>query len=109
MNMRRRTVQKTIAVSVLIVISLLGYFFASDVFEKADAQGPAEPAKAAEAVDVYVTGAVNNPGVHVIVKRGQTINDAIVLAGGLSDEADISAVDLSESIEKNTTLDVPYR
>lgn len=46
---------------------------------------------------VYITGAVNNPGVYYI-KKGSIVADVITMAGGMQQEADTSAINLASKV-----------
>ncbi|HHW31893.1 MAG TPA: competence protein ComEA [Clostridiaceae bacterium] len=56
-----------------------------------------------EKIHVYVTGCVNNPGI-VTLKKGQIINDAIIAAGGATNDADIENINLVYRLEGNAML-----
>ena len=55
---------------------------------------------------VYVAGEVNNKGV-VILDEGSRIVDAIELAGGTTDKADISKINLAYVLEDGTKINIP--
>ena len=57
-------------------------------------------------VIVHVTGAVKNPGI-VKLKEGSRIEDAIEAAGGLTENADISDVNLAYILEDGIKLRIP--
>lgn len=59
-----------------------------------------------EKVVVHVIGEVNNPGV-VTLKEGARIIDAINEAGGKTEEADLSKVNLAYVIEDGTQIYIP--
>jgi len=48
---------------------------------------------------VYVVGEVNKPGV-VTLKKGQIIQDAIELAGGPTEDADIENINLAYELRR---------
>ena len=58
-----------------------------------------------EEIKVYVVGEVNNPGV-VTLKKGQIIHDAIELAGGPTNNADIENINMVYELEENVMLRV---
>jgi competence protein ComEA len=58
-----------------------------------------------EEIKVYVVGEVNNPGV-VTLKKGQIIRDAIELAGGPTEKADIENINMVYELEENVMLRV---
>lgn len=57
-------------------------------------------------VIVHVTGSVKSPGV-VKLKEGSRIEDAIEAAGGLTENADISKVNLAFVVEDGTKIRIP--
>lgn len=59
-----------------------------------------------EKIKVYITGEVNNPGVKE-VGNGARIEDAIVLAGGLTEFANISKVNLAYKLEDGQKIYIP--
>lgn len=62
--------------------------------------------KESNTIKVYVTGEVNKPGVKEL-KEGSRIEDAINLAGGITDVADISKINLAYTLEDGQKLYVP--
>ncbi len=65
---------------------------------------PDEPAVAE--VQVYVTGAVNAPGVYTLFE-GARLADAIEAAGGASDRADVQAVNLALRVKDEDYWHIP--
>ena len=59
-----------------------------------------------ESVLVYVTGAVQKPGVYALT-AGSRISDVVVLAGGLLPEADTARVNLAERVVDEEHILVP--
>ena len=59
-----------------------------------------------EIVIVHVIGEVNNPGV-VKLKEGSRIIDAINKAGGKTEEADLSKINLAYIVEDGTQIYIP--
>lgn len=57
-------------------------------------------------IKVYVTGAVNNAGV-VELNEGSRIQDAINLAGGVRDDANLEEVNLAYCLEDGQKLYIP--
>jgi competence protein ComEA len=57
-------------------------------------------------VVVHVTGAVENPGV-VTLEGGSRVADAVDAAGGLSADADQSAINLARIVRDGEQVDVP--
>lgn len=58
-------------------------------------------------ISVYVCGAVNQPGVYEL-SAGSIINDAVALAGGMTDDAAIERVNLVYIMESNISIYIPY-
>ncbi|GAE90588.1 helix-hairpin-helix domain-containing protein [Acetivibrio straminisolvens] len=56
-----------------------------------------------EEIKVYVVGEVNKPGV-VTIKKGQIIQDAIELAGGPTQDADIENINLAYELQENVMI-----
>jgi competence protein ComEA len=56
-----------------------------------------------EAIKVYVVGCVKNPGI-VTIEKGQMIYDAIVMAGGLTQEADSGNINMVYKLNENVML-----
>ena len=59
-----------------------------------------------ETVVVHVIGEVNNPGV-VTLPEGSRIIDAINMAGGKTEEADLSKINLAYIVEDGTQIYIP--
>ena len=61
-----------------------------------------------EMVVVHITGAVKSPGV-VKLKQGSRIEDAIDMAGGLTENADISNVNLAYVLDDGVKILIPEK
>ncbi len=59
-----------------------------------------------EEIRVYVTGAVQRPGVYPLSDGDRWI-DALEAAGGATDDADLAAVDLARRVRDEDTILVP--
>lgn len=59
-----------------------------------------------EKIKVYVTGAVNEPGV-IELKEGERVEDAINLAGGIRDDANLEQVNLAYCLEDGQKIYIP--
>ena len=59
-----------------------------------------------ELIVIHITGSVKTPGI-VKLKEGSRIEDAIQAAGGLTEDADISKVNLAYILEDGTKLKIP--
>lgn len=57
-------------------------------------------------VIIHITGSVKNPGI-VKLKEGSRIEDAIEAAGGLTENADITKVNLAYVVEDGTKIKIP--
>jgi len=62
-----------------------------------------EDQKPEEEIKVYVVGRVKNPGI-VTLKKGDLINDAIMAAGGVEDDADLENINLVYKLTGNVML-----
>jgi competence protein ComEA len=65
----------------------------------------ASPPSAARLV-VFVAGAVKNSGV-VTLKSGARVLDAVVAAGGLTDQADVSLINFAQKVNDGQRLEIP--
>ena len=63
------------------------------------------PERVAE-LKVYVTGAVHNSGVYV-VREGDRLAEAVAAAGGATEEADMSAVNLAARVRDEDPWHIP--
>ena len=59
-----------------------------------------------EYINVFVSGAVNNPNVYTL-KKGSIIKDAVDLAGGFSEEACRDYVNLAKKLEDGEHIMIP--
>lgn len=66
---------------------------------------PSAPAKDDEAL-VYVSGAVNRPGLYKI-DTGKRVNEVINKAGGFTPDADVNKVNLAQVIKDGMHINVP--
>lgn len=57
-------------------------------------------------VQVYICGAVNNPGVYSVIK-GTILNDAVEKAGGFTGDAAITSMNLVYEINSNMSFYIP--
>ena len=57
-------------------------------------------------VQVYICGAVNNPGVYSVV-RGTILNDAVGKAGGFTKDAAVTSMNLVYEINSNMSFYIP--
>lgn len=66
-----------------------------------------EPIPTPAPVAVHVGGAVSNPGVYEL-PPGSRVRDAVLAAGGMSDEADQVSVNLAASIKDGERILIPF-
>ena len=59
-----------------------------------------------EKIAIHMTGCVKNPGI-IELKEGERIDDAIQLAGGLTEEADLTNVNLAYKVEDGQKIYIP--
>ena len=58
-----------------------------------------------EKIKVYVVGEVKNPSV-VTIEKGQIIEDAVLLAGGFTENADVENINLAYVLTENVMLQI---
>ncbi len=73
---------------------------------KTESEVPETEAKTVAAIYVYVCGCVNNPGI-VCVSEGDRIYQAVELAGGMSADADINAVNQADYVADGQKIYIP--
>ncbi len=61
-----------------------------------------------EKIEVHIKGQVNNPGI-VVINEGQRLHDAIALAGGATDIADLDAVNLAAPLSDGESKYIPAK
>lgn len=61
-----------------------------------------------EQICVYLCGAIKNPGVYYLPLESR-INDAVILAGGMLQEADADGINLAEIISDGRKIRIPYQ
>ncbi len=80
-----------------------------DIFKEEEKEEPAEELpkveekKEVSTVTVDIKGNVNNPGVYE-VENGKRINDVINMAGGLTEDADTSNINLAKIVADEMTI-----
>lgn len=80
-----------------------------DILVSNNSSNTSENSKITEDEDivvVHITGSVKTPGI-VKLKEGSRIEDAIEAAGGLTDDADISLVNLAYILDDGTKIRIP--
>lgn len=74
-----------------------------DIFKEEPLEKTEEPKKEIKKIIVDIKGMVANPGVYE-VEEGKRVNDIILLAGGLLDNADTSLINLAKIVEDEMTI-----
>lgn len=64
------------------------------------------PAPSPAPISVYVSGRVNQAGLYTL-PRGSRVNDAILAAGGFSEDADSGAINLAKVLEDGEQINIP--
>lgn len=59
-----------------------------------------------EKIKIHIIGEVNNPGIYEL-EIGARIQDAIIAAGGESNDADLNKVNLAYELEDGQKIDIP--
>ena len=105
--------KKIIIVIAIIGIVLLGFNFYNNkqdygTIESSEilTQEQSEQKETEEIIVVHITGEVKSPGV-VRVKEGNRIEDVINAAGGLTENADITNVNLAYVVEDGVKIRIP--
>ena len=108
-------IKNLIIICVCFIILVLGIFYASFKDKLVDEEYTFEDdvietkeEKVVEEVKIiiHVAGEVNNPGI-ISLKQGSRIIDAIESAGGLTEDADISNVNLAYELEDAQKIYIP--
>ncbi|MDU2066291.1 MAG: SLBB domain-containing protein [Sporomusaceae bacterium] len=111
------TYQKRLILGVVFLTLAVGAAFVFSPGSKADpgnavtslAENSApKSAKMGKEAYVYITGAVNHPGVYPLTTQ-KRVSEALMLAGGLSPEADDSKVNLVKPVKDGMHIHVPAR
>ncbi len=92
-----------------IILSDNAAMEACEDIEPTETDDPAEEAKETESIEVvvvYVCGAVQTPGVYEL-PGGSRIDDAVRAAGGFSEEADRTYVNLAAKVNDGFKLQIP--
>jgi len=104
---------KIITILIILIIIIYNFFLKKDdeeVFSYGDIvvrnEAESEAIEEVISIKVYVTGAVNNPGV-IELPEGSRIEDAINLSGGITDLANLSEVNLAYTLEDGQKLYIP--
>lgn len=106
--------RKIVIIMIILVIILVGWkIYDSSKFETEDKSQiidsntqESKTEDEEELVIVHVTGEVKKPGV-VRVKEGSRVEDIVKAAGGLTENADISNINLAYVVEDGTKIRIP--
>jgi len=107
-----------IAGTAVVCVSIAGWFYTSgrektyDIYELAAA--PVQPVDEIteqaevqnERIKIYITGAVTSPGVYEL-DEGSRVEDALILAGGPTIEADMLRINLAARLKDEQQVIVP--
>ncbi|MGD9475186.1 MAG: helix-hairpin-helix domain-containing protein [Eubacteriaceae bacterium] len=100
---------------ILIVLVFLGVFWAwylnqdsqeSEIIVSESAESSESLEESAAQIMVHVTGAVNAPGL-ISLPSGARLMDAVSAAGGFSETADQSALNLARKIKDEEQINIP--
>ena len=75
---------------------------------QASPQPTIQPTILPKKIIVHIKGQVKNPGV-LTLEEGQRVNDALTMAGGQSDKADLNAVNLAEPLIDGQEVYIPAK
>ena len=105
--------KKEIIIGLIILLCLVGagwYFFYPKedevvLIDKKENLESSDEIDDNDAIYVDIKGCINNPGVYSFNNSDNArINDLIIKAGGLTDEADTSLINLSKKLEDEMTI-----
>ncbi len=104
--------RKMVIIIGILVIILIGWkIYDNFSFSESDSEevltsNIVEKNKEEDMIVVHITGEVKKPGI-IKIKEGSRIEDAIQVAGGLTENADISNVNLAYIIEDGIKIKIP--
>ena len=102
---------KILVLLMIMIMSVSGCSSGRKESFKAEISTSAPSASEQESSDtvyVYVCGEVISPGVYELT-AGSRVKDAIVMAGGLSEEADFTAVNQAQKLKDQDKIVVPAK
>lgn len=116
MNRFNNTQKKIIIIVIIIVIGIIGYYIygrekgGANIVENEEILVKKEEKQDNEnkKIMVHVTGAVKNEGV-VTLSENSRIADAVETAGGLTEDADMSKINLAYVLEDGMKLRIPSK
>ena len=94
----------------IIIISIIIYYMTqkigNDEIIIENTESIEEEEVIEEKIAIHMTGCVKNPGI-IELEDGARIDDAIQLAGGLTEEADLTNVNLAYKVEDGQKIYIP--
>ena len=93
----------------IIIISIIIYYMTQKIGNDEiviDNTESIEEEEIEEKIAIHMTGCVKNPGI-IELEEGARIDDAIQLAGGLTEEADLTNVNLAYKVEDGQKIYIP--
>lgn len=115
MNNLNKLQKNTIIIAVILVITIIGYYVYGRENTKEDIIEDEEilvkkdenlEEVTEEKIIVHITGAVHNEGI-VTLNENSRISDAIDAAGGLTEDADMSKINLAYVLEDGVKIKIP--
>lgn len=109
-NLSSKQKKILIIVGIIIVILIILFIYNKPEKELIDTEEilAEEQEEKTEEIVVHITGAVKEPGIKKL-KEGDRIEDAINLAGGLTEDADISNVNLAYILDDGIKIKIPSK
>lgn len=114
--MRNKRIVCSVIVIVCVVVAVIVYYMSDRTKESVVITDSRETVESTELrgeedtlrkmIYVYVCGQVNNPGV-VCLEEGSRVVDVIVMAGGMTDKADINVINQAEPVYDGQKVYVP--
>lgn len=123
MEMLNQKQKIIVIIGIVAVILIIGYYYINstkEVYEHKEIQNLIEDnegeieeekeeiGKEEKTILVHITGAVEKSGV-VELKENSRINDAIEVAGGITEDADLSEVNLAYTISDGQKIYIPRK
>ena len=100
---------KTYIVIALILISSIIYIILQNIEDKSKItinDNDIQLQSREDKIAVYITGEVKNPGVYYIGENWR-LDDLIKECGGLTEDADLSEINLAEKLNDSDKIDIP--
>lgn len=107
MTLHRRSLLVFLLLALVIVLGSMYGFYEKDKFVELDEANKLERFSG-EMLTVYVTGAVNKPGV-VKIKDGARVIDAIEVCGGVLATADTAKINMAQLVKDGVQVTVPEK